>query len=124
MKKLLLLLPLLVAFIWPVESYAQVKAGTAQVTVVNASLVVPVQLSSASGGLWVHRATIQAKKSPRAVNAGTVYIGAISTDDQQPFDLAPGQVYVIEAVAGTFFNLGDYYLDVTIANDGVVVTYQ
>jgi hypothetical protein len=96
--------------------------GYGEKTTTNSDAAVPTALSTTN--LWVTRVTIMGKKSARTDNTGDVYIGTTSTNDEQTYKIVSGTVHVLEQPDGDLFNLATIYLDVTTANDGVVMFYQ
>lgn len=97
--------------------------GTGQIIVTASSAAMPVSLTTGTNVFCV-RATIIGNKAARAGNTGDVYIGPLAANDTQPYKIATGEIHVMNAAAGTRFNLADWYLDVTTANDGLVIIYQ
>jgi hypothetical protein len=118
MKRLILTLALLTS----VSAFAQSPLVPGQLVVTNTSTTVPVVLSSSP--VKAKSITIYAKQHYRVANAGDVYIGFQSTNQNQFYQLTPGSQLVMEAPAGFAYNLSTIYLDPESANDGVVVVYQ
>jgi hypothetical protein len=118
MNRILLTLALLTS----VSALAQQPLVPGQLVVTNTSTTVPVALSSSV--IKARSITIYAKQHYRVENAGTVYIGFQSTNQNQFYQLTPGSHLVLEAPIGYVYNLSTIYLDPDTANDGVVVNYQ
>jgi hypothetical protein len=72
----------------------------------------------------VKKITLVGNSATRTANAGTVYVGILATDDAQPIAITSGQQIGLLIPEGTSCNLGAIYLDVTVANDGVMVIYE
>lgn len=107
-----------------------ITAGAIAQTVVGTGQIIPISSATGTPTRWtnattlVRKVTILGKKSSRTANTGDVYIGPTSGNDTQAFKVAADGEAVMEAPPGTFINLSDWYVDVTTANDGVVIIYQ
>lgn len=99
---------------------AQALKGTGQFSKTNSSAATPVAITNV---LRCMEVTILGKSAPRVDNVGDVYIGPTSANDTQAFKISPGGEVLIKVTSGEI-NLGDWYLDVTTANDGVTVLYR
>jgi hypothetical protein len=106
---------------WAVKLLADGYGASRQFTTTNSSATAPVQVKTNSTPF--RYATVLGKKAERTDNTGIVYIGVISTNDTQPYAIAPGGSVTIQAPPGCFLDFKDWYLDVVTANDGVVVIY-
>lgn len=107
--------------------FAAVAAVAQTVTIgqfvtLNSSTSSPVALTNTV--IRATRVTFIGKKDNRTANTGTVYIGATSTNDQQPIEVASGATVSLNLPANTVIDLSKLYLDVATANDGVLVLYQ
>ncbi len=89
-------------------------------SVVCTSTSVPVQL----GGPLTHAKTFVflGTKGNRTNNAGVVWIQNVSTDDANGIPLQPGQI--ISFSSGKSMDASDFWIDATVANDGVVAWVQ
>ena len=92
-----------------------------QFIVVNSSTTVPIKLTNVT--FQVRQATLLGKKGPRTDNAGDIYVSPISGDETQGFKIAPGEQAVISPPSGGA-NLSEWFLDVSVANDGVIIIYH
>jgi hypothetical protein len=118
MKRIILALALLGS----VSAHAQSIVNPGQLVVTNTSTTVPVALGAA--GIKAKSITIYAKQHYRVANAGDVYVGFQTTNQNQFFQLTPGSQLVLEAPQNYQYSLGNIYLDPDNANDGVIVIYQ
>jgi hypothetical protein len=118
MKRIILALALLGS----VGAFAQQPIQPGQLVVTNTSTTVPVALSSTS--IKAKSITLYAKQHYRVANAGDVYVGFQTTNQNQFFALTPGSQLVLEAPQGYSYNLSTIYIDPDNANDGVIVIYQ
>lgn len=116
-KLILITIGLLLAFV--VSAYF---LAVGQFTVVNSSTTTPIRFTNTT--FQVREATILGRKSARVVNAGDVYIGTLSTDDSQGFVVRPDGEVILRAEGGGGVDLREWYLDVTVANDGLVIIYR
>ena len=82
--------------------------------------------------IWFRHAVLLGLKAFRTANVGNVYIGASSTNSEQPYIVEPyggggvGEVYLKSGEIGAspvYENLADYYIDVLNADDGVFIRY-
>jgi hypothetical protein len=129
MKKLLLLLTLLAAFLCTAQdAKAQAKRlNYTQWHTNTASTATPVQLYPVN--MWVKKVTLLGVKteSTRTANVAVGYIGPFSTNDTQQFILpiyvAAGEI-TITAQPGTEFNLSEWYFDSGDNDDGITVIFQ
>ena len=96
-------------------------AAVGQFSVTNSNTTVPVRFTNVT--FQVREATILGNKSPRVINTGDVYIGPVSGDDSQTFVIAPGQEVILRAGDGGV-NLREWFLDVTVANDGLTIIWR
>jgi hypothetical protein len=101
---------------------AQQRVGSGQMTIISAASGTPTAWTNAP--TFVHKVTILGKKSARAANTGTVYIGPTSGNDTQPFEITTGAEVVLEAADGTLLNLADWYVDVVTNDDGVILIFH
>jgi hypothetical protein len=131
MKKRIQLLAVAVAFIAilcsithePQDARADGITLSQQIIKTNTSTTVPVAIAAASKPF--RSATFFGFNSTtRDANTGTVYIGITSGNNTQPIAITTGSYVTVEAPAGKFFDLADWYLDVATVNDGVVVIYS
>lgn len=100
---------------------ATLKFG--QWVVVNSSAATPVQLTNSS--LVVNSLTLIGKKSYQTTNTTAVYVGFSSANGEQGISIDPGASVVIKDVTGNrTLSVSNIWLDVTTANDGVVVIYD
>ena len=121
MKRLIyILIPALLVAMCAIAEETRIGAG--QIIVTSANAATPAQWTNAS--TFVRKVTILAKKTARTANTGDIYIGPTSGNDTQAFRLSSDGQAVIEATPGTLINLADWYLDVTTANDGIVLIYH
>ena len=68
--------------------------------------------------------TLNGYKDRTTANTGTNYVGTISTDDTQLFQLVPaGEMVIGPLPSGEKIDLSKIYVDVTANGDGVIVTY-
>lgn len=121
MKRILLSALLLISTVTCFASDED-RHSASQVITTNSSTSVPTALSTTD--IWFTRATVLGLKAARTANSGDVYIGPTSSNDAQPFKVLSSGEVVIQAQVGTKLNLKEWYLDVTIANDGVVIIWQ
>lgn len=117
MRKIMILL--LATFL--AAASAAYFAAVGQFTVINTSTTTPVRFTNIT--FQVREATILGKKGPRTSNVGDVYIGPTSGDDSQSFVVGPDAEVVLRAGEGGL-DLREWYLDVTTANDGLVIIYR
>lgn len=68
-------------------------------------------------------ASLMGFKSPQTQNTGLVYFGVTSVDGEQPYQVMPTGVYVLNVVTTRNLSLNNYYLDVQTANDGLVISF-
>ena len=76
--------------------------------------------------VWVRQATLIGKSAFRTANVGDVYIGTRYPNNQQPYVITSDSEAFLPAgreAVGPMTNLGDWYLDVANANDGLYVLY-
>ena len=78
----------------------------------------------AADGTFFRGATVTGKKTARTDNAGNVFLGIGATLGTQTCLIEPGETIVLEASPGEKGDLGDWYLDVDTAGDGVAVIYS
>lgn len=119
MKRVMLILAMLAPFLALAEEQ---KVGSGQIVALASATGTPVQFTN--GTTWVRGFTVMGKKAVRTDNVGTVYFGPTSANDTQPVPLASGEVAIFKAPPGTLFDLSTWYVDVTTANDGVVIIFQ
>jgi hypothetical protein len=127
MKKLLVLIALATLVLFKAQS--QTRSAWRTLYMTNTSTTIPSNFVSGLviGGatnIYASRVTIIGKASPRANNAGTVYIGTSSGDDSQPYPVTAGGEVVLRAPDTAPFNLRDWYVDVLNAGDGVTIIFQ
>lgn len=75
-------------------------------------------------GTYFSHATFIGLKAERQNNSGIVYLGVTPGNDTQPIGISPRGIFTISAPVGVEFDLGTWYLDVTSANDGILVIYS
>ena len=120
MKRLLYIIAtLLIGFACAAQ---EMKVGSGQIIPISTATGTPTAWTNAS--TWVRKVTILGKKAARTDNVGTVYIGPTSANDTQGFAIVAGGEATLEAAPGTLINLADWYVDVTTANDGVMLIYH
>lgn len=73
--------------------------------------------------IFFRKATLLGMKTARTDNAGLVWAGWSAADGSQPFRINAGGEASFEAPIGEKWSLGDIYIDVENAGDGVVVSY-
>lgn len=100
-------------------AYASNPAPTT-LAITCSSTSTPVQLGTAltHGKTFVFLGT----KGNRVNNAGVVWIQNVSTDDANGIPLQPGQI--ISFSSGKSLDASDFWIDATVANDGVVAWVQ
>lgn len=96
--------------------------GSRQLVKTNSDTATPARI--AAQGTYAASVTIIGNKDWRTANTGTVYIGPTSTNNVQPIAITPGSTVTLSFSQGQFIDLYDWYVDVTTANDGVVVIYS
>jgi len=74
--------------------------------------------------IFFRRCTVQGKNAVRTDNATTVYLGNLSTNDTQPFEVAAGEDVEIPVPVGCRQSLVDWYVDVGTNGDGVVLLFS
>lgn len=112
------------ALLAPAGAFAQNAIVPRQFSLVNASTTVPVQLTN-NTALMCNSFTIVGKSSAQgAVNAGSVFIGTSGTDGANCYEITSGTYHVFTAPRGQSFRLSDFYIDVTVANDGVCIIWE
>lgn len=120
MKKTLLILAALVPLIALAASYV----NTSQFVVNNSSTFVPCRLSSnTSSAFYAGKITLIGNKDLRTANVGTVYVGISPVNNNQPIAITSGQVVTLTPPNGEQVRLYDFFLDVTTADDGLVVLW-
>lgn len=107
----------------PQEARADGVTASQQLVKTNTSTSVPVVMAAASKP-FKSATFFGFHDSARTANTGTVYIGVTSGNDSQPIAITTGSYVTVEAPAGKWLDLADWYLDVASANDGVVVIYS
>lgn len=95
-----------------------------QLTKTNSDPSTPVRLTSVRGQSLFKTATFYGRLHPRTNNTSSVYLGPVSTNSTQPIEVPAGGSVVITAPKDSYLDLYDFYLDVSTANDGVVVVFQ
>lgn len=106
-----------------------VPSGTTKATFVEGSKL-PVAAGTperlAAVGTYVSQVTIIGQRLARVPNTGLAWLGSTLTNDTQLVALAPGSVeypngsfYSITAPPGRVIDLGDIYVDIVTAGDGV-----
>lgn len=89
-------------------------------TVTCPSTATPVQLGS---GLWHgHTFVFLGTKGNRVNNSGVVWIQNVADNDAVGIPLQPGQI--ISFSSARAFDASDFWIDATVANDGVVAWVQ
>lgn len=76
--------------------------------------------------IWVRQATLLGKKAAQTANAGTVYIGTLPSNGAQPYEITSNSEAFLPSGRegiGPLINLGDWFLDVATADDGLYVLY-
>lgn len=105
------------------KASAQTPVGIGQMVVTNTSTTVPVPLSSNT--LLFTTATIRGIRFHQITNTSAVNIGFNnSTNGWQGATIDPGGSIYFPARPSTVYNLANIWLDVTTANDGVVIYYE
>lgn len=87
-----------------------------------ASTGTPEAVSSTN--LFVRTVTFTGIKAARTANAGTVYVGFTSTNDEQFMSIASNGQLVMTAPEDRVINLKNIYIDVANNGDGVGVAYM
>lgn len=88
---------------------------------------VPTNFVASLGGqtnIYATRVTILGKKSARANNTSTVYVGPVNTNDAQPYPVTAGGEVILRAADTAPFNLRDWYVDAATSGDGVTIIFQ
>lgn len=106
--------------------FAQAPAAILQLTVTNTSTTVPIQLVTTN--LLFTSVTIRGLRSAQLTNTSAVNIGfGVSTDTKQALTIDPGSFLTISSGpvrGGSLYNMSNIWLDVSTANDGVVIFYE
>ena len=121
MKRLLLALCLLV----PIAiAIAQSTFTFSEWVVVNSSTATPVQLTNSN--LKVRSLTLIGKKTDQTTNTTAVHITfGDSANGNQGLTIDPGMGITIRSIdTGRAFFPSNIWLDVTTANDGLVIFYE
>lgn len=106
--------------------FAQAPAAILQLTVTNTSTTVPIQLVTTN--LLFTSVTIRGLRSAQLTNTAAVNIGfGVSADTKQALTIDPGSFLTISSGpvrGGSLYNMSNIWLDVSTANDGVVIFYE
>jgi len=122
MKKLIVLLGVIAA-LFASNADAQSPMAYGQFVTTNTSTTVPVQLVTTN--LYVKSVTLIGKSFWQTTNATSVHVGfGNSTNTRQGISIDPGSYATITAPFQSVHNLSNIWLDVTTANDGVIVIYE
>ena len=71
---------------------------------------------------WFRKASIYGKATVQgAANTDKVWIGVSSVDGENAIEVLAGGEVIIEAPEGGRYNLADFYVDVAVNGEGVVV---
>lgn len=89
----------------------------------TSGFTVGVSTAGVSTKLLVPSVSFTGRKARGTNNTGIVYWGQSSTNDTQLKMLTPGETVSLFAPEGGSINLGQFYLDVVTAADGVIVAY-
>jgi hypothetical protein len=124
MKKLVL--SIFIVAVSVVASFAQAPAAILQLTVTNTSTTAPIQLVTTN--LLFTSVTIRGLRSAQLTNTSAVNIGfGVSADTKQALTIDPGSFLTISSGpvrGGSLYNMSNIWLDVSTANDGVVIFYE
>lgn len=102
---------------------AQSPMAYGQFITTNTSTTVPVQLVTTN--LYVKSVTLIGKSFYQTTNTTAVHIGfGNSTNTRQGITIDPGSYATITAPFQSIHNLSNIWLDVSTANDGVIVIYE
>lgn len=89
----------------------------------TSGFTVGVSTAGVSTKLLVPSASFSGRKARGTDNTGNVFFGQSSTNDAQLEIIAAGKTVTMYAPEGSSIDLGQFYLDVATAADGVVVSY-
>jgi len=109
-----------------VGTTAQQPTAIAQIWVTNTSTTVPIQLVTTN--LQFTSATIRGMRFNQITNTGPVHIGfGKSVNGEQGLTIDAGSWITISggtAHGGALYNMSNIWMDVSTANDGVVIFYE
>lgn len=112
---------LALAIVCGIATAADLKMG--QWVVVNSSTSAPVPLTNIT--LSVNSVTLIGKNGYQTTNTTAVHVGFSSANGEQGITIDPGAAIVIkDATLRRTLSVSNIWLDVTTANDGVVVIYD
>ncbi len=124
MKKLVL--SIFIVAVSVAGAFAQSPAAIGQFVITNTSTTVPIQLVTSN--LQFTSATFKGLKFYQQTNTTAVNLGfGNSTNGYQGLTIDPGSFLTIScgpARGGSVYNMSNIWLDVSTANDGVVIYYE
>lgn len=74
--------------------------------------------------LFCSQLIIYGRNGTRVENTDTVWLGWTATNGQQAYEITAGSQHIFKAPEGARYNLKEWYLDVTVADEGVVFIYE
>ncbi len=124
MKKLVL--SIFIVAVSVAGAFAQSPAAIGQFVITNTSTTVPIQLVTTN--LQFTSMTLIGCNFHQITNTSTVFIGfGNSSNQRQGLPIGPGLSLLIAggvARGGSLYNASNIWLDVSTANDGVIVYYE